>query len=170
MELLNALVADIDAADLQLAASGDTAAYQRYQEAIRRENDFVKLVMATREELQKLYDDPRLSDAAKLRRKAEIFEGTRSRYAKLNAAWGAGKSGYDEWFARPINNAQLNTVAAYYELVPAFQSLLRAQGGDMEKFFQAARALSKLPLEKRHEALRVYLTPNSVEKQPGPAA
>ena len=27
MELLNALVADIDAADLQLAASGDTAAY-----------------------------------------------------------------------------------------------------------------------------------------------
>ena len=67
--------------------------------------------------------------------------------------------GYDEWFAQPINNAQLNTVAAYYDLVPAFQALLRAQGRDMEKFFQAARDLAKLPLAKRRQALRACLHP-----------
>jgi predicted aminopeptidase len=63
------------------------------------------------------------------------------------------KSGYDHWFSETINNAKLNTIAAYYDLVPGFQAVLRAQGGDIEKFYQAIGALAKLPLEKRHEAL-----------------
>ena len=72
-------------------------------------------------------------------------------------SWGVDKSGYDDWFAEPINNAKLNTVAAYYDFVPAFQALLRAQGGNLEKFYKAVKALSKRPLAERHEALRAYL-------------
>jgi predicted aminopeptidase len=37
--------------------------------------------------------------------------------------------------------------------VPGFQAVLKAQGGDMEKFYQAIEVLAKMPLEKRHEAL-----------------
>jgi predicted aminopeptidase len=140
-------------------ASANTQAYQRYQEGLQHENDFVRLVMATRQDLQKVYHDAQLPGAAKLRRKAEIIEETRRRYATLKSSWGVSQCGYDEWFAQPINNAQLNTVAAYYDLVPAFQALLRAQGRDMEKFFQAARDLAKLPLAKRRQALRACLHP-----------
>lgn len=69
------------------------------------------------------------------------------------------KSGYDGWFEEPLNNAQINTVAAYYDFVPAFQAVLHANDGDIQKFFVAAEALSKLPLAQRHEALNAYLVP-----------
>jgi predicted aminopeptidase len=144
-------------------ASADTQAYQRYQEGLQHEKDFVRLVMATRQDLQKTYRDPQLADADKLRRKAEIIQEMRGRYASLKTAWGVSTPGYDEWFTQPLNNAQLNTVAAYYDLEPAFQALLRAQGGDMEKFFQAARDLAKLPLEKRRQALCAFLNPEKTE-------
>jgi predicted aminopeptidase len=137
--------------------SPDARGYERYAEGVLHDNDFVKLVMATRDDLQKVYDDARLPEAAKLQRKAEIIAQMRIHYATLKASWGVSKSGYDEWFAEPVNNAQLNTVAAYYDLVPAFQALLRAQGGDMDKFYKAAGDLAKEPLPKRHEALHAYL-------------
>ena len=115
--------------------------------------------MDARQELDAVYADIRLKDAEKLRRKEEIIEKLRARYAAVKRGWG-GETGYDEWFAEPINNAKLNTVSAYYELTPAFQALLRAEGGDMEKFYDAVAALGKLPIEKRHEALREYFKDN----------
>jgi predicted aminopeptidase len=138
-------------------ASTNNAAYDRHREEGRRENDFVKLVMATRAKLHVVYGDASLSPDAKLRRKAEIIVGMRADYARLKESWGVTKSGYDVWFALPINNAQLNTVSAYNDLVPAFQALLRAQGGDLEKFYQAVASLGKLPLAQRHENLNAYL-------------
>jgi predicted aminopeptidase len=140
-------------------ASSNAPGYELYADGLRHDGDFVKLVMATRDELQKVYDDARLAEAAKLRRKAEIIAQMRVEYAKLKERWGVAKSGYDYWFDEPINNAQLNTVAAYYDLVPAFQGLLRTQGGDLEKFYMAAGDLGKEPLQKRHEDLRAYLNP-----------
>ena len=140
-------------------ASANPRACERYAEGVRRENDFVKLVMAARDELQNVYQDARLPEPDKLRRKAEIIAEMRARYARLRESWGAGQSGCDSWFAGPLNNAQLNTIATYYDLVPAFQALLRAHGGDMEKFYAAVGNLAKLPLHKRHKALRAYLNP-----------
>ena len=138
------------------AASSNPKAAQEHQAAFAREKQFVQLVMDTRRELEAVYGDGRLPDAEKLRRKEEIIGKLRARYAAVKQAWG-GQSGYDEWFAEPINNAKLNTVSTYYDLVPAFQALLRANGGDLEKFYGAVAALGKLPVGKRHEALREYL-------------
>jgi predicted aminopeptidase len=139
-------------------ASTNTAAYERYAKGRGHEEDFVKLVLATRDELQKVYEDGQFPDSAKLQRKLAILTAMRARYAELKKTWGVNKSGYDGWFDGPVNNAQLNTVAAYYDLVPAFQALLRANGGDMEKFFAAVGTLAKMPLPERHEALRASLT------------
>jgi predicted aminopeptidase len=138
------------------AASSNPRAYQEHQAVLARDKQFVQLVMDTRQELEAVYGDARLPDAEKLRRKEEIIGKLRARYAAVKKAWG-GETGYDGWFAEPINNAKLNTVSMYYDLVPAFQALLLAQGGDMEKFYGAVAALGKLPVEKRHEALRQYL-------------
>jgi predicted aminopeptidase len=140
-------------------ASTNVPAFDRYIKGVRHEDDFVKLVLATRDELQKVYNDAGLPEAAKLQRKAGVFTHMRARYDDVKKSWGVSKSGYDGWFAGPVNNAQLNTVAAYYDLVPAFQALLRAKGGDMEKFYAAVEDLAKLPLPERHQTLSAYLPP-----------
>jgi predicted aminopeptidase len=138
--------------------SGNTTASQEYKRDRQEENDFVKLVLATQAELTKVYHDKQLSGVEKLARKKQIIEELRAHYAQMKARWGVKKSGYDEWFSEPINNAKLATVSAYYDLTPAFEALLRAKGGDMEKFYAAVHDLMKMPLERRHAVLRSYLS------------
>jgi predicted aminopeptidase len=140
-------------------ASHDTNAYQSYRRAHARERDFVDLIMAARGQLDAVYANPSLTEAVKLQRKSDIVQELRQKYATLKARWGSPGSGYDDWFAEPINNAKLNTVSAYYDLKPAFEALLDAQGGNMEKFYHAVGDLAKMPVSQRHEALRTYLKP-----------
>jgi len=87
--------------------------------------------------------------------KLEAGEKLRSEYAHLKQEWG-GYAGYDGWFQRPVNNAQLNTVATYHHFVPAFRGLLREQGGDLEKFYREVEKLSKLPKKERHRSLLLH--------------
>jgi predicted aminopeptidase len=134
-------------------AAQNPKAYEDYLTSRRRENEFIKLVLATRDRLQPIYTDAKLSDAEKLKRKEAVIADMRADYEKMKSRWGETKSGYDNWFSEPINNAKLNYIATYYDLVPGFQSVLKQQGGDMQKFFQATAALAKLPLDKRHAAL-----------------
>lgn len=131
-------------------------AYEHYRASLEKNRQFVDLIMAARGQLQALYDNPNLSDTAKLSRKQDIIAQLRARHAELKASWG-GQSPFDGWFAEPINNAKLNTVSAYYDLVPAFDALLRANGGDLEKFYQAVARLGKLPVPERHRQLASYL-------------
>ena len=137
-------------------AAAAPLAYEHYRAGLEKNRQFVDLIMATRGQLQALYDNPNLSDAAKLSRKQDIIAQLRARHAELKASWG-GQSPFDGWFAEPINNAKLNTVSAYYDLVPAFDALLRANGGDLEKFYQAVARLGKLPVPERHRQLASYL-------------
>jgi len=139
-----------------LLASSNSPAVERYRAGQDKERQFVDLIMAARAQLQALYHDPNLSDTAKLSRKEDIIAQLRARHADLKASWG-GQSPFDTWFSEPINNAKLNTVSAYYDLVPAFDALLRDNGGDLEKFYQAVGRLAKLPLPERHRQLAASL-------------
>jgi predicted aminopeptidase len=134
------------------AAANQPQEYERYRLGALHEDQFIKLVLGARQKLETMYDTGALSDAAKLRRKNEIIAELRRNYASLKAQWGGGDE-YDGWFSHPINNAKLNTISSYYDLVPAFQALLLANGDDMERFYQAVAALAKLPLEQRHQEL-----------------
>ena len=140
------------------ASSGDTNGYRAWQIAHERERQFVQMVLETRQELQTVYADAKLTASGKLRRKEEIIARLRDNYAAIKKGWN-GETGYNTWIASPINNAKLNTVSAYYNLTTTFTALIRAENGDMEKFYQAVAALGKLPIEKRHETLRSYLKP-----------
>ena len=87
------------------------------------------------------------------REKHDLLDRLQREYAQLKAQWG-GDTEYDEWFAGPVNNAQLNSVAAYYGLVPGFERLLELNGGDLEKFYQAVERLAGEPKAERHRWLR----------------
>jgi predicted aminopeptidase len=134
----------------------DPARYEKYQQQRVQEGDFVKLVLATRDQLETVYDDPRLSDSVKLERKGQIISDMRNKHEELKAQWG-GKSYYNRWFSTEINNAKLNTISAYYTLVPAFRALLKANGGDLEKFYAAVEQLGKMPKQQRHTVLKQSL-------------
>ena len=84
--------------------------------------------------------------------KKRIIDRLQTDYAKLKQEW-QGDTSYDAWFARQVNNAQLNSVAAYYDLVPGFEHLLELNGGDLEKFYTEAERLSKMPKKDRHQRL-----------------
>jgi predicted aminopeptidase len=142
-------------------AKGDSAGYEAYTRDIQRTRQFVQLVMNARAELQELYDAddekgrrkvPAAPEATRAAKQA-IIKRLRERYEQLKVSWG-GASGLDGWFRRPLNNAQLNTIAVYYELVPGFEALLRAADGDLERFYKSVRALRKLSKEERHFQLR----------------
>ena len=137
-------------------ASTNSQGYDHYRAGQDREHQFIALVMAARERLQAVYGDPKLTDAAKLARKQEIIAQLRADHAALKATWG-GKSPFDDWLAEPINNARLNTISAYYDLVPAFAALLRAKDGDLESFYEAVGRLGKMPIQQRHWELEGYL-------------
>src|ERR1039457_3371055 len=87
-------------------------------------------------------------------------------YAQLKAQWGDDTE-YDNWFARPVNNAQLNSVAAYYDLVPGFERLLQQNGGDPEKFYEAADRLAKEPETERDRWLRTLGSAAAGSATPG---
>ena len=89
--------------------------------------------------------------------KQRIIEQLRQDYQPLKAKWG-GYAGYDGWFQLPINNAQLNDVDTYYTLVPAFHGILKATGGDLDKFYKEVVALAKRSKAERHRRLNELLT------------
>jgi len=147
-----------------LRTKGESAETEKYLAALKRNEQFVHLVMGAREQLKLLYGEKNVTedarqkrakaeDSAQLREQREqTISQLRENYAKLRIEWG-GIGSYDNWFAKPLNNAQLNTVATYYDLVPGFRALLQKNGGDLERFFQDVRALGKLKKQERHQRL-----------------
>lgn len=135
---------------------GNAEQRQRFasMQAIRKE--FLALLLQSRGALEKLYAadlqpaDMELSE--KRRRKAGIFENLRRDYQEKRKAWG-GYAGYDRWFAQPLGNAHLASIALYTRRVPAFEALLAANDHDLPRFYAAVSALALLPLPERNARL-----------------
>ena len=137
-----------------------------YQAYLHRNEQFERLALETRDRLALLYGDRRdeagrirsagrntEKQAGEMRReKARILREMECRFADLKASWN-GASAYDGWFSRPVNNAQLNSLANYYAFVPGFKRLFEQQNGDWNKFYQAAREFGHLPRKERHAQL-----------------
>jgi predicted aminopeptidase len=141
-----------------LARAGDTGGRESYerQKGIRAE--FVGLVRKHRARLEALYRS-RLAPEAMSARKREILGDLNSEYRSAKARWG-GYAGYDAWIARGPNNAQIASVALYTQRVPAFEALLRREGGDLARFYGATKELAALPKEQREAQLATLSPPN----------
>ncbi len=123
-----------------------------YEDMQQRRNAFIQLVQTYRERLDALYDSG-IAPGTMRADKQQIFEAMLRDYERLKASWG-GFKGYDRWFARKPSNALIASVAIYTRRVPAFQALLRTQGGDLPAFYRAVRELAALPREERDARLR----------------
>ncbi len=125
-------------------------------EGIRRDESrreqFVALVQSGSSRLRILYDSD-VPEAEMRGRKQAVFADMKAQYAALKQSWG-GYTGYDAWFARDLNNAQLSTVSTYFNLVPAFEAMLAQEDHDLPRFYQAVDDLSRLSPAARTAYLR----------------
>lgn len=135
-------------------ATNQPEALARYEQSLAAEREFAWLVLATREKLRTLYATAPTNaplEAATIERlragKQEILAGMRATYRQEAATWDAAGD-YANWFAREVNNARLNTVATYLELVPKFAAAMERIGDD-EKFFREMHRLGRLSNEAR---------------------
>jgi predicted aminopeptidase len=104
-----------------------TAELEAFRAGQQRKRDFYARVKETRERLQTIY-------ASHLPRE-QLLEQKRGEFARLHAAFPT---------VVPVepNNAFLVSVALYTDLVPAFERLLAASGGNLDALYARARQLA----------------------------
>jgi predicted aminopeptidase len=153
-----------------LLAKSDAAACSHYAAETARKREFIALLATTHARLAEIYGEAANNGSyetssekpnaifpeEKRRLKAQSFEQLRRDYERLKARWG-GSTEWDAWFHKPLNNARLNTVDTYYKWVPAFHELLRANGGNLEKFYEEVKRLGKRNVSERQRLLRAHL-------------
>jgi predicted aminopeptidase len=134
-----------------LEARGTPEQRAVYETFTERRRQVFALVLKYRNRLDAFYHGAG-SAQEKRAGKARLFDEMLDEYRALKQAWG-GYAGYDRLFAQRPNNAMLASIAAYTELVPAFRSMLAAEGGDMERFYAAVKKLAALPPDERRARL-----------------
>lgn len=135
---------------------------------MQQEHDaqFHRLVEDNRDKLRAIYASA-LTPEEMRRAKAEVFTAMKRGYADLKADWG-GDARYDRWFSQQLNNAALGSVTLYAKWVPAFQSLLEQEGGDLPRFYQRVVALARLSKTERTAALDQLLPNRPASSRPSP--
>lgn len=131
-----------------LRATGRTAQLDQYERDIRVENEFVVIALQSREELRAVYAKTYPNEEAKRAAKAAAFAQLRDRLLAMDRRHG-GSLRMEKWLAKPVNNARLNTIATYHQLVPAFEALLAQHHGNLETFFDEVKGMRPLSKEER---------------------
>ena len=116
---------------------------------------FVELVLASRERLKQLYASDLPEQAMRAAKQAE-FERLRRDYRAMRQQWG-GQGRYDAWIESPLNNAKLLPFGLYDQWVPAFAALFEQHGRDWRAFYAAVAALGQLPEAYRRARLESLL-------------
>ncbi|WP_036595806.1 aminopeptidase [Ottowia thiooxydans] len=135
------------------------AARRDYAAFNARRGAFRALTLQTREELEKAYKKPPVTDqgaGGELAAKKEAMGRFRDRYAALKQGWadaGAPFDGYDRWVAQ-ANNATFGVQAVYDELVPGFEALFVRCNGDWLRFHAAVADLARQPRDDRRRQLK----------------
>jgi predicted aminopeptidase len=139
-----------------LAAEGDPATRAAYALQEQRRADFLHLLRDYRDQLAATYES-NIDDAEKRARKRALFDALKADYQRMRTERWGGWSGYDRYFAQPLNNAHLAAVAAYNDLVPAFEAVLQAEGGDLPRFYARVKQLAREDRDRRTRALQEAL-------------
>jgi len=126
-------------------------AYRDYVQANDRRCRFNQLVYKYRKKLESIYQKD-IAVEEKRQGKKFLIRELKKAYSKLKQQWN-GYSGYDQWFQHPINNAQINTVSMYHELVPAFLDLMQRTGENLSLFYEVCQKLARYPKEERNRRL-----------------
>ena len=139
-----------------LRTQASDTARQEYAEFDARRMQFRALSRRTRDQLKAAYETAGTSSEQKEQEKRRVMAEFRADYARLRAGWPGDPArfrGYDRW-VEGANNAFFGAQAAYDELVPGFEALLRREGNDWQRFYDAVRQLATLPKAERHQKLK----------------
>jgi predicted aminopeptidase len=139
-----------------LDVHGDEALRKSYERYSLRKHQFKDLLLNYRHQLEVTYAGTGSPDAQRAA-KARLFQQLKDDYAPLKQSWD-GFTGYDRWFAEPLSNAKLASVATYTDFVPAFRALL-ARERDLPHFYAAVRQFAALDKDERHRHLRQLAPP-----------
>lgn len=118
----------------------------------RQRQQFIELVLASRERLQQLYASDLPESDMRIAKQAE-FERLRRDYRALRQREWGGQGRYDAWIESPLNNAKLLPFGLYDQWVPAFATLFAQEDRDWRAFYAAVAALGRLPEADRRAAL-----------------
>ena len=142
-------------------ATRDLATRERYALYAERRRDFLTLLRAARSSLDALYRSEQIESQKREGKRVLQCQLQKAYQTLRNGRWG-GYSGYDRFFAKPPNNAQLAAVGTYDELVPGFLTILHEVDPDGTKplglFFDRVRGLSKESRATRREKLATTAT------------
>jgi predicted aminopeptidase len=131
-----------------LRFKGDRDALARYEATLAKDREIIRLQLATRKKLNRLYQNQSISIQQMRQEKAAIFAHMNAEYALIRQRW-HGDSRFDRTFATPWNNARLNTVATYYDLVPGFDRILERERGDLKSFYSVVEGMRHRSKEER---------------------
>jgi predicted aminopeptidase len=145
-----------------MARFGDDKTRRAYREYEGRKQDFLALLLKHRQALKDLYASE-ATNAEKLKAKAALFQSLKDQYQVMKAGWG-GYAGYDRWFAEPLSNAHLASVATYHDFVPGFRALLQ-QEKSMTAFYAAVKRMAEQGRELRHQELLALGEPPRLASQ-----
>ena len=130
------------------------------QRAVDRQ--FVALLRHTRNRLAAVYAS-RAPRQAKLLGKRQALADLAADIHALEHRLGVRAPLYDGWIADGLNNAELASVGTYYDCVPGFERLLRQENGNLPRFYDAARRLSREPAAARDAQLCGSLTTTAAD-------
>lgn len=133
-----------------LAAQGHQDRMRDFVDENTKEHAFIELFAQSREQLKQVYASG-ISQPEMKERKAALFAELTAQAHALQLQ--QADRYYESWLKEGLNNAHLASIATYYQCVPGFQRLLAEQGGDLVRFYAAARELSKQPRALRHAKL-----------------
>lgn len=114
-----------------------------------RQQQFVGLVTAYRDRFELLYAQD-VVESSMRSQKMELQQSMREEYAALKRQW-QGYAGYDGWFSRSLNNAQLSTVASYNDLLPFFAAVFENSKQDFSTFYAEVGRIADLSELEREE-------------------
>lgn len=137
--------------------SQDLAVWQEQRE---RQSQFIALLLKARDKLRTLYESV-LPDDEKRSRKQYEFGELKLEYVQLRQQW-HGYGGYDRWFERTLTNAHLVSAATYYGCVPGLRRVLSEAGGDLPRFFDAAKQLARMDKDARALAVCGAVSPPGI--------
>lgn len=143
----------IEGARRWLRAAGRLKELSEYERDSRLEREFIATALRTRARLAEVFAANQGLAPDKLRGLKTAEFGRLRAEAEALAARSGGRLRVERWFAKPLNNARLNTLATYYDLVPGFEALLAAEGGDLEKFCRRVAGMRSLSQDERRAAL-----------------
>jgi predicted aminopeptidase len=116
-----------------------------------RQQLFVDLISNYRDRFDALYQQD-LPEAAMREQKLELQQALREEYEAVKTEW-QGYAGYDAWFSRSLNNAQLSTVASYNDLLPFFRAVFERENQNFPAFYAEVQRLAALPEQQRAELI-----------------